>query len=858
MKESVCRIDEEELGRLTPINALSIEQRRQLLPRTHEIALEPGERITADRDGGEQTYYLLHGEIGLYDGDRLLETIVGGTEDARFALHQLRARHASARAIGDARLLRVDVSLVSTLLIWMQLSQNESLQSLSAKDCAGWVPKVLGSELFARIPPANIEHIFNRLETVCVEAGDKVIRQGEAGEYYYIVREGCCAVSRTMQGAGSAVELARLEPGDGFGEEALITGTQRNATVEMLSDGKLLRMTKDDFRSLISEPVLSALSIEEGRRVVAGGGVWLDVRLTDEHRNNGIEGSVNIPLAELRERATELHADRPYVLYSDSGRRARAAAFLLAELGLQVNLLAGGLLGTDAPGAAGPCVARRIESDSKHWSAELERASEDVEEAFREKLEATTTRRVWEEETAALPQIKADARLRARQKKLELESVTASKGLAEAQHRKLAAQTKLRAVEADAERRRAHAEAACQNLRQRADLRLRDEETRLQQQYALAASRLAALNKTRTETEDRLRQERERIDAEIERSRASLAKEARKIKDGLAQVKVDSNRESNRIRSEEAGEEEQLRREAESALREDRSRLEAQFAHSVAALQKAQRNVDDAQRAKTQADEEANRVVATMRAVEENRRKEADARRKAQSERLREQAARARQSLGNAQQAKEAAETKRRAMMHKLARIRAASGEWAPDETEPHEDTLQAEIKRMDADVSEAAGQLDAARRAADDADTSKLAGEEMAARQRATEEELRLDLAEEAEDWLRKEREHSSSELEKAEKDLAEKWALKERADDERRDSQQASDDLLADISAQLDEQDTSLQDAIGEKAFVEEQAALARSASDVLATDKEKAREGLEQASKDINRLKRQGLLE
>ncbi|MCK5480332.1 MAG: hypothetical protein KAJ06_04265, partial [Gammaproteobacteria bacterium] len=72
------------------------------------------------------------------------------------------------------------------------------------------------------------------------------------------------------------------------------------------------------------------------------GGTWLDVRLPDEY-SNAMENSLNIPLADIRNKTSDLSTDRSYIICCDTGRRSAAAAFLLSQRGFEVNVLEGGL-----------------------------------------------------------------------------------------------------------------------------------------------------------------------------------------------------------------------------------------------------------------------------------------------------------------------------------------------------------------------------------------------------------------------------------------------------------------------------------------------------------------------------------
>ncbi len=95
-------------------------------------------------------------------------------------------------------------------------------------------------------------------------AGDVVIRQGDEGDFFYAIVGGRCAVTRETPLNREGIRLAELGMGDTFGEEALISGATRNATVTMLTDGVLMRLAKDDFNTLLNEPMLQWVDHERG------------------------------------------------------------------------------------------------------------------------------------------------------------------------------------------------------------------------------------------------------------------------------------------------------------------------------------------------------------------------------------------------------------------------------------------------------------------------------------------------------------------------------------------------------------------------------------------------------------------
>jgi rhodanese-related sulfurtransferase len=179
-----------------------------------------------------------------------------------------------------------------------------------------------------------------------VKRAQVVVREGEAGRYYYLIENGKAQVTRHV--GGVEVSVAELRGGDAFGEEALLSGDARNATVTMKTDGVLLRLRKGDFEELLKEPLLSRIGIEQARRKVADGAVWIDVRYPAEFRHGRIPGAINIPLGEVRGAARLLDKRREYVVYCQTGLRSSAAAFLLAQRGCRAYLLDGGLRGSEA------------------------------------------------------------------------------------------------------------------------------------------------------------------------------------------------------------------------------------------------------------------------------------------------------------------------------------------------------------------------------------------------------------------------------------------------------------------------------------------------------------------------------
>lgn len=93
-------------------------------------------------------------------------------------------------------------------------------------------------------------------------AHDEVVcRQGEMGSTFYIIRSGRVAV-RTKSAEGIESEVARLGPGDYFGEVSLLTGEARSSTCVAVEDTELLALDRETFSVLLQEnpPVAQRMS----------------------------------------------------------------------------------------------------------------------------------------------------------------------------------------------------------------------------------------------------------------------------------------------------------------------------------------------------------------------------------------------------------------------------------------------------------------------------------------------------------------------------------------------------------------------------------------------------------------------
>ena len=329
-----------------PLDGLKRESLAALAKKISLRSLSGGDTLFKEGDLDARTLWLVSGRLEIQHHGRPVGTVSGGSSEAAAPLCPGSPRGATARALDTVEYLSIDSELLDVAITWDQTGIYEVAELKQEFKGAGgddWMTTLLTSKAFHKIPPANLQAIFQRLERVPYKAGETVIRQGEDGDYFYIIVSGNCLVTRETPLNRTGLKLAELTVGETFGEEALLAGTQRNATVSMLTDGVLVRLGSEDFRGLMSEPLLQRVSCERATEIVARGGQWLDVRMPREHQTHAIAGSLNIPLFILRPKLGSLDRKVPYVVVCDTERRSCAAAFILVELGFDAYVLKGGL-----------------------------------------------------------------------------------------------------------------------------------------------------------------------------------------------------------------------------------------------------------------------------------------------------------------------------------------------------------------------------------------------------------------------------------------------------------------------------------------------------------------------------------
>jgi CRP-like cAMP-binding protein len=190
---------------------------------------EPGER-----------FYLI--ESGAY------EVLVDGQPIARLARGDFFGERALLR---DAPRAATVVALGPGRLFWLDRG---AFRAMVARDVETWSKlenalvqraELAAIPLFRDLTPVQLDLLLTRLIPVRVQMGQAILRQGDPGDRFYIIRSGEVVVLRDGR------VLTRLGPGNTFGEIALLRNTPRTASVRATVPCELLALEAADFHDLL-------------------------------------------------------------------------------------------------------------------------------------------------------------------------------------------------------------------------------------------------------------------------------------------------------------------------------------------------------------------------------------------------------------------------------------------------------------------------------------------------------------------------------------------------------------------------------------------------------------------------------
>ncbi len=334
-----------------PFNELNDKYRKQVIFASEIVEFNKGDTVFKGKLNRSRYYFLLKGRLAFKTGLLSRKQLDSNDDIALFDIGPLLPDDVDVTVADAGHLLSVEADLLDTALAWMQadtVAVEQPAVSPAAvaaveevEDDNDWMSSLLASPLFFNLPPANISRVFALFERVDVRKDEVLIHQGDEGFYFYVLIHGAAKVVFEDRPDTAPVELVA---GNYFGEDALVSGAPRSASVVMTSDGVVGRLGREDFHSLLQDPVVKYISTEDvGKHLMKRGTqcVLVDVRSKEEFDHAPSPNSRNIPCRELRAVIPTLDSQALYFVSQEGGKRSELAAHLLSQANLQAFVIRG-------------------------------------------------------------------------------------------------------------------------------------------------------------------------------------------------------------------------------------------------------------------------------------------------------------------------------------------------------------------------------------------------------------------------------------------------------------------------------------------------------------------------------------
>lgn len=120
------------------------------------------------------------------------------------------------------------------------------------------IVKLMGKvEILSPLNPVELKSLVEQLKTVFYAAGEVPVKQGDAGDSFYIIKSGRVNVL-VEKSSGERAVVATLGPGNFFGEMSLLTGAVRTASIQVLEDAEFIVIDRESFgQTLANNPSIA-------------------------------------------------------------------------------------------------------------------------------------------------------------------------------------------------------------------------------------------------------------------------------------------------------------------------------------------------------------------------------------------------------------------------------------------------------------------------------------------------------------------------------------------------------------------------------------------------------------------------
>ncbi len=300
----------DELRRIRAFANVDLSELRSLTHHCHVLCLPPARWLVQPGRSVSGYFYLLKGRLQTFAPDRRLRQSNGGAVDAFYP------GCAGARTLTHSQVLHIDKERQDFLL-----HKHSGAGGFRTENHA-WLRRFLDSHMMRGVGRDEWQTLLTGCQPADFAAGQAVLRRRQLGRCCFVLESGHAVVHRGPK------TLDYLAPGDFFGEDALLSGSGRNADVTALEDVRVYGIDREVF-----DRVLVANLIQFVR--YRSGGVLLNVG------ERSMTGATPVSLECLREHVKHFDLKAEYFVAGGSMSARVMCAFILIQHGLPAHPVIG-------------------------------------------------------------------------------------------------------------------------------------------------------------------------------------------------------------------------------------------------------------------------------------------------------------------------------------------------------------------------------------------------------------------------------------------------------------------------------------------------------------------------------------
>lgn len=105
--------------------------------------------------------------------------------------------------------------------------------------------------LFTSLDQAQMDTVVNAMESKCYKSDDFIIKQGDDGNEFFVLDQGICECYVDFKNGNAPKMVKKYEPGESFGELALMYNCPRAASIQAKTDVLLWAVDRTTFRKVL-------------------------------------------------------------------------------------------------------------------------------------------------------------------------------------------------------------------------------------------------------------------------------------------------------------------------------------------------------------------------------------------------------------------------------------------------------------------------------------------------------------------------------------------------------------------------------------------------------------------------------